>query len=149
MQIKDIYSVFGDSFWPRQVGRTATKLSYVTQNSLHFIASRRHFECNFLRARITYHQESAGKIPTEWGMGHSFTSACKILSKAVSFHSKILSPSKASEPPILFPHHLQLAGMFVLRRSDENELERRFLPARFASRVEHAWRKAMSFLETK
>ena len=28
IQIKDIYSVFGDSFWPRQVGRTATKLSY-------------------------------------------------------------------------------------------------------------------------
>ena len=27
--------MFGDSFWPRQVGRTATKLSYVTQNSLH------------------------------------------------------------------------------------------------------------------
>ena len=27
----------------------------------------------FLRARITYHQESAGKIPTEWGMGSSFT----------------------------------------------------------------------------
>ena len=47
--------MFGDSFWPRQVGRTATKLSYVTQNplhcQLHFIASRRHFECYFLRAR--------------------------------------------------------------------------------------------------
>ena len=26
--------MFGDSFWLRQVGRTATKLSYVTQNSL-------------------------------------------------------------------------------------------------------------------
>ena len=42
--------MFGDSFWPRQVGRTATKLSYVTQNSLHFIASRRHFECNFFKS---------------------------------------------------------------------------------------------------
>ena len=43
--------MFGDSFWPRQVGRTATKLSYVTQNSLHcplhFIASRR--SLNFSR----------------------------------------------------------------------------------------------------
>ena len=69
--------MFGDSFWLRQVGRTATKLSCVTQKSLHcplhFIASRCHFECYFLRARITYHQESAGKIPTEWGMGGSFT----------------------------------------------------------------------------
>ena len=27
----------------------------------------------FLRARITYHQESAGKIPTVWGTGSSFT----------------------------------------------------------------------------
>ena len=27
----------------------------------------------FLRARITYHQESAGKTPTEWKMGSSFT----------------------------------------------------------------------------
>ena len=39
--------MFGDSFWPRQVGRTSTKLSYVTQNSLHcplhFMASRRHY----------------------------------------------------------------------------------------------------------
>ena len=42
--------MFGDSFWPRQVGRTATKLSYVTQNSLHFFASRRHFECNFFKS---------------------------------------------------------------------------------------------------
>ena len=46
--------MFGDSFWPRQVGRTATKLSYVTQNSvhcpLHFIASRRHFECYFFKS---------------------------------------------------------------------------------------------------
>ena len=46
--------MFGDSFWPRRVGRTATKLSYVTQNSLHFIASRRdsrrHFECNFFKS---------------------------------------------------------------------------------------------------
>ena len=46
--------MFGDSFWPRQVGRTATKLSYVTQKSLHcplhFIASRRHFECYFLKS---------------------------------------------------------------------------------------------------
>ena len=46
--------MFGDSFWPRQVGRTATKLSYVTQKSLHcplhFIASRRHFECKFLES---------------------------------------------------------------------------------------------------
>ena len=45
--------MFGDSFWPRQVGRTATKLSYVTQNSLHcplhFIASRHHFECYFFK----------------------------------------------------------------------------------------------------
>ena len=45
--------MFGDSFWPRQVGRTATKLSYVTQNSLHcplnFITSRRHFECYFFK----------------------------------------------------------------------------------------------------
>ena len=54
IQIKVIYSVFGDSFWPRQVGRTATKLSYVIQNSvhcpLHFIASRRHFECYFFKS---------------------------------------------------------------------------------------------------
>ena len=46
--------MFGDSFLPRQVGRTATKLSYVTQNSLHcplhFIASRRHFECYFFKS---------------------------------------------------------------------------------------------------
>ena len=46
--------MFGDSFWPRQVGRTATKLSYVTQNSLHcplhFIANRRHFECCFFKS---------------------------------------------------------------------------------------------------
>ena len=46
--------MFGDSFWPRQVGRTATKLSYVTQNSLHcalhFIASWRHFECHFFKS---------------------------------------------------------------------------------------------------
>ena len=46
--------MFGDSFWPRQVGRTATKLSYVTQNSLHcplhFIVSRRHFECYFFKS---------------------------------------------------------------------------------------------------
>ena len=27
----------------------------------------------YLRARITYHQESAGKIPTARGMGSSFT----------------------------------------------------------------------------
>ena len=27
----------------------------------------------FWRARITYHQEYAEKIPTEWGMGSSFT----------------------------------------------------------------------------
>ena len=71
IQIKDIYSVFGDSFWPRQVGRTTTKLSYVTQNSLHcplnFIASQRHFECYFLRARITYHQESAGRSQRSGG----------------------------------------------------------------------------------
>ena len=51
--------------------------------------------------------------------------------------SRILSPSKTSEPPILFPHHLQLAEMFVLWRSDENELQQKFLPARFASRVQH------------
>ena len=46
--------MFGDSFWPRQLGRTATKLSYVTQNSLHcplhFIDSRRHFECCFFKS---------------------------------------------------------------------------------------------------
>ena len=46
--------MFGDSFWPRQVGRTATKLSYVTQNSLHcplhFIGSRRRFECYFFKS---------------------------------------------------------------------------------------------------
>ena len=45
--------MFGNSFWPRQVGRTATKLSYVTQNSLHcpfHFTSRRHFECNFLKS---------------------------------------------------------------------------------------------------
>ena len=46
--------MFGDSFWPRQVGRTATKLSYVTQNSLHCplhsIASRRHFECCYFKS---------------------------------------------------------------------------------------------------
>ena len=45
--------MFGDSFWPHQVGRTATKLSCVTQKSfhcpLHFIASRRHFECYFFK----------------------------------------------------------------------------------------------------
>ena len=89
IQIKDVYSVFGDPFWPRQVGRTATKLSCVTQKSLHcplhFIASRRHFECYFLRARTTYHQESAGKIPTEWGMGSSFTFSQASL---VSFQEK-------------------------------------------------------------
>ena len=54
IQIKDVYSVFGDSFWPPQVGRTATKLSYVTQNSLHcplhFNTIRRHFECNFWKS---------------------------------------------------------------------------------------------------
>ena len=46
--------MFGDSFWPRQVGRTATKLSCVTQKSLHcplhYIASRRHFECYFFKS---------------------------------------------------------------------------------------------------
>ena len=42
--------MFGDSFWPLQVGRTATKLCYVTQNSLHFIASWRHFECYFFKS---------------------------------------------------------------------------------------------------
>ena len=52
-------------------------------------------------------------------------------------HSRILSPSKASEHPILFPHHLRRAEMFAVRRSDENELERKFLPAHFASRVQH------------
>ena len=50
--MKDIYS--WDSFWPRQEGRTARKLSYVTQNSLHcplhFIASRRHFESYFYKS---------------------------------------------------------------------------------------------------
>ena len=45
--MKDIYSVFGDSFWPRQVGGTATKLSLCP---LHFIASRRHFECYFFKS---------------------------------------------------------------------------------------------------
>ena len=48
--LKDIYSVCGYSFWPLQVGRTATKLSYVTQNTLHFIDSRRHFECYFFKS---------------------------------------------------------------------------------------------------
>ena len=52
-------------------------------------------------------------------------------------HSRILSPSKASEPPTLFPHHFPRAEMFALRRSDENKPERKFLPARFASRVQH------------
>ena len=28
-------------------------------------------------------------------------------------HSRILSPSKASEPPILFPHHVRRAEMFA------------------------------------
>ena len=52
-------------------------------------------------------------------------------------HSRILSPSKASEPPTLFPLHLPRAEMFALRRSDENEPERKILPARSASRVQH------------
>ena len=30
---------------------------------------------------------------------------------------------------MLFPHHLQHAEMFTLRRSDTNELEQKFLPA--------------------
>ena len=37
----------------------------------------------FLRARITYRQESAGKIPRDWGMGSSFT-----FSQARSFRFK-------------------------------------------------------------
>ena len=57
IQIKNIYSVFGDSFWPPQVGRTATKLSHVTQNSLHcplpFIPSRRDRAEKRLRMRET------------------------------------------------------------------------------------------------
>ena len=61
-------------------------------------------------------------------------------------HSRILSPSKATKPPILLPHHLLLAQMFVLQRSDENELERNF--SRHALRVvsNTAWphRKSMS-----
>ena len=32
---------------------------------------------------------------------------------------------------------LQRAGMSAVRRSDENEHEQKFLPARFASRVQH------------
>ena len=40
--------MFGDSFWPRQVGRTATKLSCETQKSFH--CSRRHFECYFFKS---------------------------------------------------------------------------------------------------
>ena len=49
-------------------------------------------------------------------------------------NSRNLSPLKASELSKLFPFHLQRAEMFALRRSDENELERKFLPARFPSR---------------
>ena len=52
-------------------------------------------------------------------------------------HSRILSPSKASEPPTLFPLHLPRAEMFALQRSDENEPERKILLARSASRVQH------------
>ena len=52
-------------------------------------------------------------------------------------HSRILSPSKASGLPTLFPLHLPRAEMFALRRSDENEPVRRILPARSASRVQH------------
>ena len=63
--------MFGDSFWPRQVGRTATKLSCVTQKSFHSTSLPVGAILNviFLRARITYHQESAGKIPTDRGLG--------------------------------------------------------------------------------
>ena len=38
---------------------------------------------------------------------------------------------------VIFPHHLQRVEMFAVQRSDENELERKFLPACFASGVEH------------
>ena len=64
---------------------------------------------------------------------YSCKSACEIFSKDVSFENS----SKASEAPILFPHHLQRAEMFALRRSDENELSEKSFPARFASRVQH------------
>ena len=52
-------------------------------------------------------------------------------------HSRILSPSKPSGLPTLFPLHLPRAEMFALRRSDENEPVRKILPARSASRVQH------------
>ena len=61
-------------------------------------------------------------------------------------HSRILSPSKASELPTLFPLRLPRAEMFALRRSDENEPERKILPARSASRVQHRLRVIYIFL---
>ena len=42
----------------------------------------------FLRARITYHQESAGKIPTERGMGSALLSP-----RPHSFRFKKKNPS--------------------------------------------------------
>ena len=38
---------------------------------------------------------------------------------------------------VVFADHLQWIEMFAIRRSDGNELERKFLPARFASHVQH------------
>ena len=64
-----------------------------------------------------------------------FKSACEIFNKDESFENS--SPSKASETPILFPHHLQRAEMLAPRRSDEYELGRKFLPTRFVSHVQH------------
>ena len=61
-------------------------------------------------------------------------------------HSRIISPSKASGLPTLFPLHLPRAEMFALRRSDENEPVRKILPARSASRVQHRLGASGSFL---
>ena len=59
IQIKDIYSVFGDSFWPRQVGRTATKLSYVTQNSLHYLDLP---QVDLMSFRVEYVRPRSGRF---------------------------------------------------------------------------------------
>ena len=37
----------------------------------------------------------------------------------------------------VFPHHHQRVEMFAVERSDENELQGKFLPASFASRFSH------------
>ena len=38
---------------------------------------------------------------------------------------------------IILPHHHQHVEMSAVQRSDENELQGKVLPARFASRVQH------------